>query len=227
MTRDESPAAAAAHRRVARRQACARVACLRDASRRAAGRRGQRTLGKWHAGTNYTARSSSAAHRPWPRARSRSPKSSGTAAATATRSIRRSRAGRPTNPAYVEFVRIPVIWGPVHRQHAKLYYTIQALAGPICTPRSSTPSTSGGKPLSARSDERSARAAAGIPEGRTACPRRTFNAAYDSMPVAANVQRAEELTQTLRGGERAARSSSTASTPPASAKPAARPSCSR
>ena len=33
-------------------------------------------------------------------------------------------------PAYVEFVRVPVIWGPMHRQHAKLYYTLQALRRP-------------------------------------------------------------------------------------------------
>ena len=61
------------------------------------------------------------------RARSRSTRSSGTAAAIATHSIRRSRAGRQDKPAYVDFVRIPVIWGPVHRQHAKLFYTLQAL----------------------------------------------------------------------------------------------------
>jgi protein dithiol oxidoreductase (disulfide-forming) len=30
-------------------------------------------------------------------------------------------------PAYVQFVRVPVMWGPVHRDHAKLYYTLQAL----------------------------------------------------------------------------------------------------
>jgi thiol:disulfide interchange protein DsbA len=28
---------------------------------------------------------------------------------------------------YVEFVRVPVMWGPVHKAHARLYYTIQAL----------------------------------------------------------------------------------------------------
>jgi thiol:disulfide interchange protein DsbA len=30
-------------------------------------------------------------------------------------------------PANVEFVRTPVMWGPVHREHAKLYYIIDAL----------------------------------------------------------------------------------------------------
>lgn len=28
---------------------------------------------------------------------------------------------------YVEFVRVPVMWGPVHKAHARLYYTIQSL----------------------------------------------------------------------------------------------------
>ena len=30
-------------------------------------------------------------------------------------------------PPYVEFVRVPVMWGPIHRAHAQLYYTLQAL----------------------------------------------------------------------------------------------------
>ena len=30
-------------------------------------------------------------------------------------------------PAYVEVVRMPVMWGPVHRAHARLFYTLQAL----------------------------------------------------------------------------------------------------
>ncbi len=30
-------------------------------------------------------------------------------------------------PAFIEFVRIPVIWGETHEQHARLYYTMLAL----------------------------------------------------------------------------------------------------
>ena len=30
-------------------------------------------------------------------------------------------------PSYVEFVRVPVMWGPFHRQHAQLFYTLEAL----------------------------------------------------------------------------------------------------
>ena len=32
-----------------------------------------------------------------------------------------------TKPSYIEFVRIPVMWGPVHRAHARLFYTLAAL----------------------------------------------------------------------------------------------------
>jgi len=30
-------------------------------------------------------------------------------------------------PEYIEFVRVPVMWGPVHRAHAKLFYLLRAL----------------------------------------------------------------------------------------------------
>jgi protein dithiol oxidoreductase (disulfide-forming) len=30
-------------------------------------------------------------------------------------------------PSYIQFVRVPVMWGPVHRLHAQLFYTLQAL----------------------------------------------------------------------------------------------------
>src|SRR6266850_8108527 len=32
-----------------------------------------------------------------------------------------------SKPDYIEFVRVPVMWGPVHRAHARLFYTLQAL----------------------------------------------------------------------------------------------------
>ena len=34
---------------------------------------------------------------------------------------------RKLKPAYVEFVRMPIMWGEVHRAHARLFYTLQAL----------------------------------------------------------------------------------------------------
>jgi protein dithiol oxidoreductase (disulfide-forming) len=35
-----------------------------------------------------------------------------------------------SKPSYIEFVRVPVMWGPVHRAHARLFYTLQALSRP-------------------------------------------------------------------------------------------------
>ena len=37
------------------------------------------------------------------------------------------RAWLKTKPAYVDYVRVPVMWGPVHRAHARLFYTLEAL----------------------------------------------------------------------------------------------------
>lgn len=34
---------------------------------------------------------------------------------------------KKNKPAYVEFVRVPVMWGPIHKAHAKFFYTLQAL----------------------------------------------------------------------------------------------------
>jgi thiol:disulfide interchange protein DsbA len=39
------------------------------------------------------------------------------------------RAWLKTKPDYVQFVRVPVMWGPVHRAHARLYYTLESLGG--------------------------------------------------------------------------------------------------
>jgi len=37
------------------------------------------------------------------------------------------RAWLKTKPAYVDYVRVPVMWGPVHRAHARLFYTLESL----------------------------------------------------------------------------------------------------
>ena len=94
----------------------------------------------------------------------------------------------------MEFVRVPVIWGPVQRQHAKLYYTLQALHRPDLHTKVFDAIHQQGLALSAR-DEVEARAmqfaflsAQGVTESR-------FNAAYDSMSVASNMLRAEEFTK--------------------------------
>jgi thiol:disulfide interchange protein DsbA len=97
-------------------------------------------------------------------------------------------------PAYVEFVRIPVVWGPVHRQHAKLYYTLQALRRPDLHSKVFDAIHQQGMQLSAR-DEVEARAGQFAFLTSHGVSEKEFNAAYDSMTVATNVLRAEDLTK--------------------------------
>jgi thiol:disulfide interchange protein DsbA len=37
------------------------------------------------------------------------------------------RAWRKTKPSYVKFVRVPIMWGPLQRAHARFYYTLESL----------------------------------------------------------------------------------------------------
>jgi protein dithiol oxidoreductase (disulfide-forming) len=37
------------------------------------------------------------------------------------------RAWLKKKPSYIQFVRVPVMWGPIHRLHAHLFYTLEAL----------------------------------------------------------------------------------------------------
>jgi len=97
-------------------------------------------------------------------------------------------------PAYVDFVRIPVIWGQTHRQHAKLYYTLQALHRPDLHTQVFDAIHQHGMSLSSRDDmeARAQQLAFLVSKG---VAEKDFNAAYDSMTVAVNMQRAEQLTK--------------------------------
>jgi len=97
-------------------------------------------------------------------------------------------------PAYVEFVRVPVIWGPMHRQHAKLYYILQALRRPDLHSKVFDAIHQQGMQLAAR-DEVEARAEQLAFLKSQGVSEKDFNAAYDSMTVATNVMRAEDLTK--------------------------------
>lgn len=98
---------------------------------------------------------------------------------------------------YVEFVRVPVIWGPPQRQHAKLYYTLQALRRPDLHAKVFEAIHRQGLQLIGRSEEQ-ARSIHSAFLTREGVSEKDFNAAYDSMSVAANILRAENLTKNLQ-----------------------------
>jgi protein dithiol oxidoreductase (disulfide-forming) len=103
---------------------------------------------------------------------------------------------RAKKAPYVEFARVPVVWGPMHRQHAKLFYTMQALRKPELHVKIFEAIHQEGQPLADR-DEMKARELAYAFFSAHGVTRAQFDAAYDSMSVSMNVQKAERLTQEL------------------------------
>ncbi|HET9864146.1 MAG TPA: thiol:disulfide interchange protein DsbA/DsbL [Steroidobacteraceae bacterium] len=103
-------------------------------------------------------------------------------------------AWKKDKPAYIEFVRIPVIWGPVHEQHARLFYTLQKLGREDLHSKVFDAIHRGGKMLAAQdSAEGRAQQLAFFKENGVS--EQEFNAAYDSPEVQANVRKARQLTE--------------------------------
>jgi thiol:disulfide interchange protein DsbA len=95
--------------------------------------------------------------------------------------------------SFIVFVRTPVIWGPTHLQHARLYYTLQALNRDDLHPVVFETIHGKGNMLAAEKDEdaRALHLAFLKEHGVTA---KAFADTYDSAAVNANLARAERLT---------------------------------
>lgn len=108
------------------------------------------------------------------------------------------RAWLKSKPAYVDFVRVPVIWQPVHRAHARLYYTIESLGRPGLFEKAFDTihqlEQNRQPPLVGDSDEETLRLqqAFAVKNGVSADD---FAKAYNSFSVNADMNRAEEITQ--------------------------------
>jgi protein dithiol oxidoreductase (disulfide-forming) len=99
-------------------------------------------------------------------------------------------------PSYIEFVRVPVMWGPVHRAHARLFYTLQALNrsdlfekafDTIQQKHELLVSTTGNDEESLKLQQTWAKDNGISPDD--------FAKAFNSFSVNSNLQRAEQLTQ--------------------------------
>ena len=103
-----------------------------------------------------------------------------------------------SKPAYVEFVRVPVIWQPVHRAHARLFYTLQALGRPDLVNKAfetiHQDVENRTAPLVGDSDDSTFRMQQqfAMQNGVSADD---FAKAYNSLSVNNDLQRAEEITQ--------------------------------
>jgi thiol:disulfide interchange protein DsbA len=96
-------------------------------------------------------------------------------------------------PGYVEFVRTHVVWGPLHRQHARLYYTLQELGRMDLHTKVFDTIHKEGRILAAR-NENDARMQQKTFLIENGVSEQDFDRAYDSPAVAAAVARAEQLT---------------------------------
>lgn len=95
--------------------------------------------------------------------------------------------------SYIEFVRIPVIWGPTHVQHARLYYTLQVLGRGDLHPAVFDAIHRDGNMLAAETDEQ-ARAMHLTFLKQHGVTEKQFKAAYDSPQVLNDVRLAQKMT---------------------------------
>ncbi len=101
-------------------------------------------------------------------------------------------------PAYIQFAQLPVMWGPVHRAHARLFYTLQALGkegelhdAVMREIRVNNNMLASNDPIETEQMQMEFARRHGIQEA-------DFRKAYDSFGVETNLQRAEQLTRRYR-----------------------------
>ncbi|HLJ39353.1 MAG TPA: thiol:disulfide interchange protein DsbA/DsbL [Steroidobacteraceae bacterium] len=103
------------------------------------------------------------------------------------------RAWLKSKPAWIEFVRVPVIWGPPQRGHARLFYTLEALGRADLIEKAFDTIQQQRNPLIGNSDEESLKmqqtwvAQYGISAT-------DYANAFNSFTVNSDLQRAEEIT---------------------------------
>jgi protein dithiol oxidoreductase (disulfide-forming) len=110
----------------------------------------------------------------------------------------RIRSWLKTKPAYVQFVRVPVIWQAIHRAHARLYYTLEALGRDDLVEKAfdtiHQDLENRTQPLFGGSDDETYRLQQQF-AAQNGVSADDFSKAYNSFSVSSNLQRAEEITQ--------------------------------
>jgi thiol:disulfide interchange protein DsbA len=97
-------------------------------------------------------------------------------------------------PDYIQFVRVPVMWGPVHRAHARLFYTLQALNRSDLIEKAFDTIQQQHQMLVANNDDETLKIQQAWAEQNGVKPE-DFAKAYNSFGVNADLQRAEQLTE--------------------------------
>lgn len=97
-------------------------------------------------------------------------------------------------PSYIDFVRVPVMWGPAHRAHARLFYTIAALNRQDLVQKAFDAIQNQHEMLFAPGEEGTLQAQQAWAKENGVSPD-DYAKAYNSFSVNSNLQRAEQLTQ--------------------------------
>ena len=101
---------------------------------------------------------------------------------------------RKSKPAYIEFRRVPVTWGPVHRAHAQLFYALQALGKEEAVHAAVFSEMNEKKNfMFAQGDERESLAAQVAFVKSHGISEADFMNAYNSFSVQTNLQKADEM----------------------------------
>jgi len=95
---------------------------------------------------------------------------------------------------YVEFTRVPVMWGPAHRAHARLYYTLVALNRQDLVQKAFDAIVQQHQLLMGANDEETLKAQTTFAQ-QNGVSADDFAKAFNSFSVNSNMQRAEQLTQ--------------------------------
>ena len=99
-----------------------------------------------------------------------------------------------SKPGYVEFVRVPVMWQPVHKSHAHLYYTLEALGREDLVAKAFETMASRHELMFSGSDEEAFKLQQEFATSNGVSAD-DFAKAYNSFSVNSNLQRATDITQ--------------------------------
>jgi len=99
-----------------------------------------------------------------------------------------------SKPSYIEFVRVPVMWGPAHRAHARLFYTLQALNRPDLFEKAFDTIQQKHETLISPNDDETLKLQQAFAKDNGISPE-DYAKAYNSFTVNSNLSRAEALTQ--------------------------------
>jgi thiol:disulfide interchange protein DsbA len=99
-----------------------------------------------------------------------------------------------SKPSYVEFMRVPVMWSGVHRAHARLYYTLEALGRSDLHKAVFDTIHGRSNMLVSNDDARTLEMDVAFAQAHGIEPE-AFKKAWNSFSVNSSLQRAEELTR--------------------------------